>query len=98
MLFGFLDGSPATAADEVSHSLGIAFVLHDSLWRGGDYYLYEAGSEEIIIQRNNDGGAPDDPAEDSFPEYPVLMYVQTDRSEELMAILGTCRSRPRLLR
>src|SRR6185437_14899844 len=98
MLFGFLDGSPATAADEVSHSLGIAFVLHDSLWRGGDYYLYQSGSEEIIIQRNNDGGSPDEPAEVSFPEYPVLMYVQTDRSEELMAILGTCRSRPRLLR
>jgi hypothetical protein len=98
LLFGFLSGSLAATANSVSRDLGVTFELHDSLWRGGDYYVYESGSEKIIIQRNNDGGPPDEPAEEQFPNYPLLMYVDTERAEEMKAQTDKCSARPQLLR
>lgn len=48
----------------------------------GDYYLYEAGSEKVIIQHNNDGGAADEPAEEDFPNYPLLMHSDSPSALE----------------
>lgn len=98
LLFGFPVGSISATVDSVSSALGIRFELHDSLFRGGDYYVYEADCEKIIIQRNNDGGPPEEPAEEAFPSYPLLMYVDTAHREQRIEQLLKCSPRPVLLR
>jgi hypothetical protein len=98
LLFGFRSGALAAAADAVARSLGVTFELHDSVWRGGDYYVHEAGSEKIIIQRNNDGGPATEPAEEDFPDYPVLVYVETERPEPVMEQMRKCLPHPEVLR
>jgi len=98
LLFGFPTGSIAATVNSVSSALGVDFATHDSLWRGGEYYIYEAGSEKIIIQRNNDGGPPGDPAEEAFPSYPLLMYVESAHGEDRTEQLLKCSSHPVLLR
>ena len=98
LLFGFPAGSIAATVDSVSAALGVNFEIHDSLWRGGEYYVYEAGSEKIIIQRNNDGGPPEEPAEEAFPSYPLLMYMDSAHRKERTEQLLKCSSHPVLLR
>jgi hypothetical protein len=79
LLFGFKDHPIEALKSAVSIALGITLELHDSLWRGGDYYGYEHGAESIFLERNNDGGQPEEPAEEDFPDYPVLLYVETEQ-------------------
>ena len=98
LLFGVFAASVEVVADQVSRRLGITFELRDGLWHGGDYFIYEAESEQIIVQTNNDGGPPDEPAEEQFPQFPILIYVTTQRREEMLTQLGRCDSHPQLLR
>jgi hypothetical protein len=80
ILFGFVAGTLESITSEVGIALGVKFQLHDSQFRGGDYYRFESGPELYILQRNNDGGSPDEPAEEEFGNYPVLLYLETQES------------------
>jgi hypothetical protein len=80
ILFGFVAGTLESISSEVSMALGVKFHLHDSQFRGGDYYRFESGRELYILQRNNDGGSPDERAEEEFGNYPILLYIETQES------------------
>ena len=42
------------AAKFVSQVIGQTLMLHDSLYRGGDYFLFSSEELEVIVQRNWD--------------------------------------------
>jgi hypothetical protein len=81
LLIGFREADIRRIALAVERALDIKFVLHDSLWRGGDYYRCEDSEGSFILQRNNDGGPPGESAEIEFPDSPVLLYVETNHSQ-----------------
>jgi hypothetical protein len=59
------------AASRLATSLSVAFSLHESSFRGGEYLMAEAGGgEQVIVQRNQDD---DEPAEDV--DAPTIVYV-----------------------
>jgi len=72
----------------IETALGVEFHLHDSLYRGGDYYRCEdTPPERFILQRNHDL-LDDEPAERDYSEYPVILYVEeTARSSEITSLL-----------
>jgi len=87
LLYGFAEGSFEELAHEIERAFNIQFVLHESAWRGGDYYRYQTDSEQIILQMNRDDG---EIAETAFAAFPVLLYVEGDaRSQaEVSRCLG----------
>jgi hypothetical protein len=70
------------AASRLATSLSVAFSLHESSFRGGEYLMAEAGGgEQVIVQRNRDD---DEPAEDV--DAPTIVYVDgTPRPSEVLA-------------
>jgi hypothetical protein len=82
LLYGFENGSLDVLAHEVERCFGVHLQLHDSLWRGGDYYRYDSTSEILILQVNSDGAASNEPAEEAFPGYRFLLYVETTRTQQ----------------
>ncbi|HLK65305.1 MAG TPA: hypothetical protein VKU19_17820 [Bryobacteraceae bacterium] len=86
LLFGFRRGSLPELAAQIEAAAGVRFALHDSLFHGGDYYRFESDGEQLILQRNNDGGGPDEPAEESFAEFPFLLYVNSSLPSEKWAL------------
>jgi hypothetical protein len=87
-LYGFEAQEIDQIAEQLSKALGIAFGLHESSYRGGDYYRHGMpGEEELILQRNWDT-VENEPIETTFANYPVLLYVgPTARSGELQALV-----------
>jgi hypothetical protein len=96
-----LFGSRLQSLDElsqfVSASLNVVLEKHDSLFNGGDYFRSISG-DQVILQPNNDGGPSDEHAEEDFPEYPILLYVTTDKKDLVLAQLANCRAEFTLLR
>jgi hypothetical protein len=77
-------------ADLLARTLGLAFELHNSGWRGGDYLLAgdwsAAYAELVYVQRNDDLG---EPAEPECAPYPTLVYVEcTRRADQLERALA----------
>ena len=75
-VYGFKSQNIKKISRKLEKILGISFVLHDSLFHGGDYYLYRSGDfeeVELILQDNRE--LEDDLAEPDFPEYKVIFYV-----------------------
>jgi hypothetical protein len=98
LLFGNKAESIDTLVDAVAASLQIVLEKHDSLFHGGDYYRSVSGPDEVILQTNSDGGPPEEPAEEDFPDYPVLLYVTTESKDVVMQRLAGCRIQFTLLR
>lgn len=73
----------------IEDNLQIIFVAHNSSYRGGDYYRSgELNNEHFILQRNLDL-IDNEPAEQDFLNYPIILYVEeTGRSQEITASLG----------
>lgn len=71
------DDQIEAVAQALSARLDLSFELHDSLYRGGDYWLGGSLSgEHVIVQVNAD---LDEPAEDV--DSPTIVYVEaTSRS------------------
>ena len=85
-LYGAMSLSMKELCIKVEKVLSIKFDLHDSMYRGGDYY--RAGllgsNEEIAIQLNRfvlyD---EEETAEPSYSEYPVILRIAwTQRGDE----------------
>jgi hypothetical protein len=56
--------------------LGVAMELHDSSWRGGDYYLgFRFPNETFTLQRNRLNA--NEPAEEEHPDVDVILYAET---------------------
>ena len=97
-LYGFFSDDLDELASIIGSSLGITFSSHESLYHGGDYYLWEdeITSESFRLQSNRDllESAPEDAwAEPEFRQYPSLLYVSgTVRPAEIeKAILETLK-------
>jgi hypothetical protein len=67
--------------------LQISLSMHDSSWRGGDYFMGSGmGNETYILQRNRIGKP--DAAEEQFQDVETILYVEcTTRSSELLETL-----------
>jgi hypothetical protein len=70
---------------EVESRNQVSLTLHDSSYRGGDYYRgVGPGGEEWIVQANTDG---EEPAEDEWSG-PTVLYVDgTQRDGEVASAL-----------
>jgi hypothetical protein len=85
-LYGWTELSLDEAATQVRAALNVVLELHDSSYRGGDYYLWRSEKgEELIIQRNfedEDGYL----AEQDHPSYATLLYASGSDAETLAAL------------
>jgi|RhiMetdeSRZDD1v2_1073273.scaffolds.fasta_scaffold925405_2 hypothetical protein len=83
-LYGFTSDNLDKLAESLGRTLGVTFSLHESSYRGGDYYRSGTpGQEEFVLQSNYDQ-IEDEIAEPEFPKYSTLLYVgPTDHSEEI---------------
>jgi hypothetical protein len=86
-LYGFESRELDEIATRLSETLSITWGLHESSYRGGDYYGFGSpGHEEFILQRNLE--LDDELMEPEFSKYPILLYVaRTERSEELADLI-----------
>jgi hypothetical protein len=90
-LYGATNFSMRDLRDEVENVLSINFNLHDSLYRGGDYFRAgELAGEKFVIQLNHFEfyGEPET-AEPEYSNYSVILRISsTDRGDELRKKLG----------
>jgi hypothetical protein len=73
-LFSVAATSLNEAKVAIESALGIELQCHDSDYRGGDYFRFDAADLELIVQENfvEDDG---EPTEARFPSAPFLLYV-----------------------
>lgn len=71
----------------IEGKLQISLVLHESSWRGGDYFFgHGIGDETFTLQRNQLGNVG--AAEEKFPHVDVILYIEcTQRSSDLLVNL-----------
>jgi hypothetical protein len=85
-LYGAMNFSMNELRGEVEKVVGIKFDLHDSAYRGGEYFRAGAlGGEEFVIQLNHFEfeGEPEI-AEPQYSDYPVILQVAwTERGDDL---------------
>lgn len=98
-LYGFSSADLKEAKNILEAALSIHFDARDSAYEGGDYFHHgERDGEDFVLKRNVDP-FDDEPAELSFPTYPILLYVNdTLRSEELQQKLAQVEGNLVLLR
>lgn len=86
-LYGFISADLTQISKDLESVLGVSFELHDSLFHGGDYYLFRKRKpliEELILQRNAE--LEDELAEPEFSEYQILLYVCLEDVDRLSEI------------
>lgn len=90
-LYGAKDTGLHSVICVAQAALGVIFEERDSSCQEGAYCGFKGdGSESIIIKINIDP-FDGDPAEVEFPEYSVLLYVNsTRRSSGLEGAIGRC--------
>jgi hypothetical protein len=97
-LYGFRQPELESARSLVELALGVKLSPHDSLYRGGNYYLLKEVGAELILQRNYDL-LDKDLAEPEYPDTRVLLYVDgRGRAEEIAGLLSACAPDVTLLR
>jgi len=83
-LYGFLSTDIDEAKNILEAALDIKFEAHDSSYQGGDYFRIGKTTDEHFVLKRNVDPYDDEPAEMSFPEHPILFYVNdTSRSADL---------------
>ena len=76
-LFGVNSSNLEKAASILEKKLEVVFTLHESSFRGGDYYRYDNKNEdEIILQKNYDF-VTQEWSEEEFSDYPFLLYISS---------------------
>lgn len=97
-LYGFAELDLEGARSLLERALEVELRPHDSLYRGGDYYLLKEPDAELILQQNYDC-LDDDLAESDFPAARVLLYVDGERrAQEIAELLGARIPEAALLR
>ncbi|WP_294992406.1 hypothetical protein [uncultured Stenotrophomonas sp.] len=72
-------------------ALGVIFEERDSAYQGGMYYRYVGRDSENMVLKINVDPIDGAPAEVAFPQYPVLLYVNsTRRASGLEEAIGRC--------
>lgn len=72
LTYGLRSQTVEQAAASVGELLGVSFELHDSSFRGGDYFLAEAPEGTIYVQSNLDV-LDDEPFEAAWPSDQFLL-------------------------
>ncbi|MGF6805646.1 hypothetical protein OKW30_000772 [Paraburkholderia sp. Clong3] len=83
-LYGSLSADIDEAKALLEAAIGIQFEAHDSSYQGGGYLRSgKVTGEHFVLKRNLDP-FDDEPAELSFPDHAILLYVNdTLRSADL---------------
>ena len=76
-LFGFVSEDLDALAVELSKALRISLEPYKAGSRGGEYYRGQGDDESLILQHNRDVGVFPELAEEEFPNYRLLLYVET---------------------
>lgn len=66
--------------------LGLRFILHESAYRGGEYFRAgDPGGEEFVIQLNSfEFDNEEEISEPEYADYPVILWIAwTERGDEL---------------
>ncbi len=96
VLYGFDESDIERVRRLVEGAIGIELSAHESIYRGGDYYLLEDSRVEFFLQSNYDC-LDDELAELDFPEVGVLLYLEgQERAEELGSRIDSIESAKRL--
>jgi hypothetical protein len=83
-LYGSKNLSLESARGRVGEALGVFLEERDSSYQGGTYYMWGRSDSEHIILKENVDPFDGDPVEQSFPNYPVLLYINaTERSSDI---------------
>jgi hypothetical protein len=72
--FGFDSSSIAEVAQLLETLLEIRFAVHESSFRGGDYYRAEVPQGTVIVQKNYDS-IDREPFEHAWPSEKVILYL-----------------------
>lgn len=75
-----------TVKEAVECVLSINLIEAESSYHGGIYYrLNDIGEEHFVLQNNLE--LDDELAEDDFPDYPILLYINEAQISEDLEIL-----------
>ena len=97
-LYGFSDVDLDKARSLVESALGVDFYPHDSIYRGGNYYLVKEDGAELILQLNFDC-VDNDLAETEFSSASVLLYLDgKERAGQIAELIDARIPRAVLLR
>jgi hypothetical protein len=72
--FGFTSTQLTHVTQHLETLFNVHFELHESDWRGGDYYRAELPYGEILVQNNYDL-MDKEPFEEDWPEKRVIVYL-----------------------
>lgn len=87
LVFGFRDLNLEASRSLVERQLGICFRLHNSIYRGGDYYRAEVGDELFFICLNcNVDGTLEYPDNSEFDVF--LLVEETERADYIKEVLA----------
>ncbi|WP_175181465.1 hypothetical protein [Achromobacter aegrifaciens] len=83
-LYGAKDISLLLARSRIEEVFGISFEERNSTYHGGDYYMFGSNDSENFVLKMNLDPFDEEPVEQGFPDYPVLLYINaTDRSSDI---------------
>jgi hypothetical protein len=83
-LYGFISTDINEAKNFLESALNIKFEVHDSSFQGGEYFCSGKYTNEHFVLKQNIDPYDNEPTEMSYPEYPILFYVNdTTRSVDL---------------
>ena len=74
MKFGFSSTKLEPVAKALEAALKVRFDLHESSFRGGDYYLADGAPVKLFLQTNYDL-LDKDPFEENWPSGQTILYV-----------------------
>ena len=84
--FAMPQASLKVIKDSLESELGINFTARESLYKGGEYYLFkdlELGKIEIM---NNLDLLDNEPIEQEYHEYIVLIYAKLESEDSLQTL------------
>lgn len=88
-LYGVKNLSVSAARLKVDESLKLSLERRESSYHGGEYYFFGNRESEHLTLKNNIDPIDGEAVEQEFPEYPVLLYVDsTGRAEEIAVRLA----------
>lgn len=81
------------AREHIEGILGVSLDERNSTYQGGVYYMLGSNESENFILKVNLDPFDDEPVEQNFPDYPVLLYINaTARSSDVEEAIkkGAC--------